>query len=187
ITQGDTRYGFENFTTANTPGFTSGTGNGTYAQSINSANLSEGYHYITTRAYRHRADGGPDIYNDFKKVIYVDRLPPSSAINSLTQNGSGNAKALNVQARSLDQTADNVHVLLDTGAALTDAQILAMLSSGTKSIQTDSDLFSKVFSSVTTGTHVITIVTREITNNYSIIRATGYQVLNGRGLGFGDL
>src|SRR5207247_2386198 len=47
--QGDTRYGFENFVTTNSPGYPAPSGNGTYVQSIDASQLSEGYHYITTR------------------------------------------------------------------------------------------------------------------------------------------
>lgn len=186
-TQGDTRYGFENFVTTNSPGYGSGTGNGTYVQTINTANLSEGYHYITARAYRQRSDGGADIYNDFRKVVYIDRLPPSSAIDSLTQSTAGSAQNMNVQTRSLDLTGDNVHVFLDLGAALTDGQILSMVGGGSASTQIDRDLFRKDFTNLTKGTHVLSIVTREISGNYSIIRGTGLQVAGTFGLGFGDL
>jgi len=185
--QSDTRYGFENFSTTNSPGYNNANGNGVYAQSIDSSQLSEGYHYITSRVYRQRSDGGPDIYTDLKKVIYVDRIPPSSQIAGLTQIQVGNTKNVNVQTRSLDLTADNVQVFTDLGSALTDQQVLAMINSNSASTQTDRDLFSKDFTNVTTGTHVLSIVTREITGNYAIVRATGYQVTGGTGLGFGDL
>src|SRR5207244_4073930 len=83
-TPGSVGYGFENFTTTRTPGFiwngTSnvGTGSGTYAQTIDTTQLSEGRHYITVRAFRHRdtasgGDGGPSVYTDFRQTIYVDR------------------------------------------------------------------------------------------------------------------
>ncbi len=186
---GKTWFGFEDFHTINDPGYdanTSLSGNGTYVQSVTASSLSEGYHYISARAYRQRGDGGPDIYNDFKKVIYVDRLPPSSALAGITQTGSGAGRTVGVQVQSLDQTADNVHVLMDLGAALTDSQILAMLNSGSSSDQLDADLFGKSITGVTNGTHAMTVVTREVSGNYSIIRATGLGVSGGNGLGFGD-
>ncbi|HEX8524816.1 MAG TPA: hypothetical protein VF669_21370 [Tepidisphaeraceae bacterium] len=184
-----TYFGFENFHTINDPGYDANpsfSGNGTYVQSVNAANLSEGYHYITARAYRQRSDGGPDIFNDIKKVIYVDRLPPQSAISGITQSGSGSGRTLGVQVTSTDQTADNVHVLMDLGSALTDAQILSMLNSGSLTDQLDLDIFSKSVAGVTNGTHTMTVVTREITGNYSIVRATGLGTSGGNGLGFGD-
>jgi hypothetical protein len=182
-----TSYGFEEFITTHIPGYTAPSGNGTYVQSINAASLSEGYHYLTARAYRQRSDGGPDIFNDFRKVIYVDRLPPSAMISSIAQSGSGGGKTVSVDVQSLDLTAYNVHVLMDLGAGQSDAQVLALLNSGTQSTQTDRDLFSKSLTGVTNGTHVLTTVTREITGNYSILRATGLNTTGGNGLGFGDL
>src|SRR5438034_9372554 len=75
---------------------------------------------------------------------------------------------------------------MDLGAALTGSQLLSMLNSGTQSDQIDQDLFSKSIAGITNGTHVMTVITREITGNYSIIRATGLGTSGGNGLGFGD-
>ena len=44
---------------------------------IDATRLSEGIHFITVRAYRHQPAGSPAVFSDFKKVIYIDRLPPS--------------------------------------------------------------------------------------------------------------
>ncbi len=87
-TPGSVVYGFEQFVTTRTPGFiagpsgNTGTGTGTYSQTIDTTQLSEGRHYITARAFRERSDGGPAIFTDFKKTIYVDRLPPEPQIVS---------------------------------------------------------------------------------------------------------
>ena len=35
-----------------------GGGDGEYIQNVDTSKLSEGYHYITVRAYRHRDEGG---------------------------------------------------------------------------------------------------------------------------------
>src|SRR5262249_3818656 len=124
--QGDTRYGFETFTGTNHPGFTDVNGAGTYSQTVDATQLSEGYHYITARAYRQRSDGGPDVFTDFKKVIYVDRLPPLSGLVSFDLTpGQSNSQNRQARVQSLDQTADNIHVLLNLGAALTNAQVIA--------------------------------------------------------------
>jgi hypothetical protein len=58
-TPGTVAYGFENFTTVNSPGYGSANGNGQYIQTIDATKLSDGLHYITVRAFRHRSDGGP--------------------------------------------------------------------------------------------------------------------------------
>src|SRR6185436_15740535 len=76
-------YGFEQFSTR-TPGYNNAANDyaGTYAETVSTTNLSEGYHYITARAFRHRQGGDPAIYQDFKKVVYVDRFRPVSSIES---------------------------------------------------------------------------------------------------------
>jgi hypothetical protein len=185
ITPGQTGYGFENFLTTKSPGYGNPSGNGTYVQSVNTALLPEGYHYITARAYRQRSDGGPEIFSDFKKVIYVDRFAPISVIDSISAYGSG-AENRRVQVRSADLTAEKVDVFFDLGAGLTEAQVIALANGGSSGSQVDRDLFSKDFANLSNGTHVVTVLTREITGNYSILRATGLGVGGTLGLGYGD-
>ena len=141
VTPGSVGYGFENFTTTSTPGYiwngsaNVGTGSGAYAQAIDTTQLSEGRHYVTVRAFRHRngttgGDGGPAVFTDFKRTIYVDRLPPVSAIASFdpyaTDPNNPNNRDLIVE--SIDRTANEVHVLLDLPANKTQAEILQMVS-----------------------------------------------------------
>ena len=38
--------------------------------------------FLEVRAFRHRTDGGPAIFSDFKESVYVDRLPPESEVMS---------------------------------------------------------------------------------------------------------
>src|SRR5206468_12568095 len=71
--------GFEDFLTLNSPRCGGGPncgggGTGTYHQLIDATQLTEGYHYITVRAYRHR-DAGDPLFKEFRKVILIDRLP----------------------------------------------------------------------------------------------------------------
>ena len=94
-TPGDYKYGFEAFTTANTPGYNSADNNGTYTQSIDTTKLSEGYHYVTARDSVIRANE-PAIFSDFKQTIYVDRLKPVSAVASFVpwdQNNTQNSRS----------------------------------------------------------------------------------------------
>lgn len=183
-----TRYGFENFTTTNDPGYDpnpSISGNGSYSQVINTTGLSEGYHYLTARAFRHKGTVEQEVFRDFKKVIYIDRLPPTSAVSSFASTG-GNSQNRDVQVRSTDLTADSVHLFLNLPAALTDAQVLAMVNAGNKGSQIDRDLFSRGFTGVASGNNVITSVTYEITGNYSVQRFPGQLVTTTLGAGLGD-
>lgn len=200
-TPGGVAYGFEEFTDTRTPGYVwsggtnVGSGFGTYAQMIDATQLAEGRHYITARALRHRdsstgGDGGPAVFTDFKRTIYVDRLPPEAAIVSFqpfaTSPSDPNDRDLIV--RSVDQTADNMHFFLDLPANVTNAQIHQMTQLGQGDAgDYDRDSFVFGYFGVTTGNHVATVVTFEPTGNYRIQRFTGLFTGTNLGAGFGDL
>lgn len=209
-------YGFENFATTYAPGFVwsgganVGTGFGTFAQAIDTTQLSEGRHYITVRAFRHRnsgtgGDGGPAVFTDFKRTIYVDRLKPEAAIVSFDPFASnpGQPNHRDLIVRSTDQTADNMHFLLDLPADLTEQEILALVNAGNQAGDYDRDMFirgytstqytsalqgqDRSFSGVTKGNHVVTVVTFEPTGNKNIQRFTGLFTATNIGRGFGDM
>jgi hypothetical protein len=183
-TPGSVGYGFEEFVTARTPGYiwngstNVGTGTGTYSQTIDASQLSEGRHYVTVRAFRHRngatgGDGGPDVFTDFKRTIYVDRLPPQSQFVSFDPfvSSPGNLANRDLIARSVDGTASSMRFYIDVGPAVTDAQILQMAQNGQGGAAGgfyDRDSFIAGFNGVATGNHRVIIVTLEPTGNYSI-------------------
>jgi hypothetical protein len=178
-------YGFEEFQGTKSPGWFSGNGNGTYAQTIDATRLSEGMHYLTVRAFRHREDGGPAIFTDWKESVYVDRLKPVSAVESFSPAVAGVNENRHLKVRSTDQTADNVHVLLDLGAGLSDTEVLALIGSGSQADKLDRDLFQKYLAGLTHGNHAVTVVTYEMTGTYNVQRFAGQwtDTLFGRGLG----
>ncbi|MEO0515181.1 MAG: hypothetical protein AAF086_07800 [Planctomycetota bacterium] len=188
VTPGSVLYGFENFTGINAPGFFAADGNGTYQQTVDTTQLEEGYHFITTRAFRHRADGGPEIFEDFRRAIYVDRLAPEAQIESLVafnEEGSN----LDFQFVSTDQTATEMFSFLNLGAAIDDATILGFVDNdpnGSATTQIDRDLFQRGYFDVQDGHNVLTIVTREITGNTNIQRIV-IDIENGNGAGLGDI
>jgi hypothetical protein len=193
-------YGFENFTTTSSPGYVwsggtnVGTGYGIYTQNIDATRLSEGRHYLTVRAFRHRdsatgGDGGPAVFNDFKRAIYIDRLPPESAIVTFAPFSSspGNPNNRDLIVRSVDQTADNMHFFLDLPANMTESQILAMVNGTNRASYYDRDQYIRGYNSMTRGNHVVTVVTYEPTGNYNIQRFPGQFTPTNIGLGFGDM
>jgi hypothetical protein len=91
-------------------------------QAVDAANLSEGYHFVEVRAFRHRDDGGPAVYSSFKETIYVDRFKPVSAVDSFHTFGNS-AGDNDVWVRSLDLTGHDVRVFLNLPAGLSEAQI----------------------------------------------------------------
>jgi hypothetical protein len=185
-------YGFEEFTTTHTPGYNNSATNyaGTYEQNIDATQLSEGYHYIESRAFRHRnaateGENPPPIYSSFKSVVYIDRLPPVSAPAGVENKPFGGSNDRRFNAQSVDKTASNVYILMDIPASRTDAQILAGLT-GNQATQTDRDMWARDINSATTGNHVMTVVTYEVTGNYSIQRFPGQWAQTGNGAGLGD-
>jgi len=183
-------YGFEAFTDKASPlisagGLGSPGGDGEFRQTIDTRTLAEGMHCLTVRAFRHRTDGGPAIWQDWKEVLYVDRLPPETAIHSFEPPVAGVNENRDLYVRSLDLTADSVHVLLDVGAALSDAEVLALLGAGTQAEVMDRDLFKKYIAGLGHGNHAATVVAYEMTGRYGIERFGGLwtDTIFGRGLG----
>ncbi len=192
----DISYAFEDFTDVRTPGYIDngmgvniGTGTGAYEQTIDATQLTEGRHYITARAYRRRAAVGTPVFTDFKRTIYVDRLPPEAAIVSFDPFASapGTLSNRDLIVRSVDGTADSMHVFLDLAPNLTDDQILAMVGAGNEAGYYDRDAFIRGFTGVRTGNHTATVVTFEPTGNKSIKRVVGMFTNTGLGAGFGDM
>src|SRR2546422_8354647 len=147
-------------------------GDGEFRQVIDATRLSEGIHFITVRAYRHQPAGSPAVFSDFKKVIYIDRLPPVSEFDSF-RPVEGNATETEVLIRSTDQTADSVHVFANLPASMTEAQILAEVNAGKGRLERfDRALFRGRLQGLPRGTNTLTIVTFEFTGTRSIKRVT---------------
>ncbi len=183
-----TQYGFENFLTINSPGQFSGSGNGQYIQNIDATRLSEGYHYITTRAWRAPRPGEAEVFQDFRRTIYVDRLAPIAALDSYgIMPYQSSDQSRDIRIKSTDKTADSVHVLFDVPVTLSDSQILSMINAGNKADQIDRDLFGKAQTGVGSGMHTAVSVTYEVTGRYSINRFAGLPIATTRGLGMGDV
>jgi alpha-amylase len=182
-------YGFEQFTTTNSPGYFSSNGNGSYVQNIDTTKLSDGYHYLDVRVFRHNADTtAPPIYTDYKDTIYVDLHKPDSAINSFAPLVAGVNQNRQLIVKSVDGTANSVHAYLDLPAATTDAAILNMVNQGQGSAgQIDTNLFAAGFNGIQSGNHVVTIVSYRVTGNYNIQRIPGQYFSTAIGAGLGDL
>lgn len=184
---GSVTYGFEQFVDVSQNGYADLSGNGLYVQQIDASQLSEGTHYVTVRAFRHRDDGGPAVYSDFKKVIYVDRLAPESGVWGFKAFGESPGDN-DVLIQSLDGTANSVHVLTNLGAALSESDILGRVQAGEGATErVDLDLFKTGLFGIGNGNNVFTVVTFEPTGNRNIQRFTGITPSNVRGAGLGDL
>jgi alpha-amylase len=171
---GDTAYGFERFLGKSSPligpgGIGAPRGDGEFRQVVDASKLEEGVHFLTVRAWRHRTDGGPAVYSDFKRVIYVDRLPPQSRVESVRPAGGG----LDVDVRSIDGTAERVYAYIDLPANTSEQAIVAQINQGKGLLaRLDRDLFRAHLEGVASGSHMLTIATVEPTGTRNIQRET---------------
>jgi alpha-amylase len=184
---GNVTYGFQQFTTTRIPGYTSADNNGQYVQTIDVSRLGEGMHYMTVRAFRHRNAGEPPIFTDFRQAIYVDRTATVSRVVSFDPIVSGVNENRRLVVQSTDLEANNVHVFFDLPAGLTNAQILAMVGSGSQATRIDRDLWTKDATALVSGNHVATVVSYELSGKYNIQRFPGLYTSTIYGAGLGDL
>ena len=140
-----------------------------FVQRIDATRLEEGAHFLTARAYRHRPDGGPAVFREFRRVIYVDRRPPVSAVERVTRVGS--SADADVFVRSVDATANSVHVFAGLPSTMTEAQIIAMVTEGKgRSDRIDRALFRVRVQASGAGPHQLTIVAIEPSGTRNIQR-----------------
>ncbi len=195
-------YGYQNFASSS-PGYYNANGNGAYSQTIDTAGLSIGYHYIEAIAFRHNSNTtAPPVYNDWYETIYVDRGTPSSGIQSFAPFASAPTtyenRQLDVQS---DGTTNSEYAFLNLPVGITNAQILNMITTGNYAVngvtykgglatQIDQNLFSYGFNGLQNGNNVATVVSYRPDGNETIQRFTasqvpdlGHSTLNGLGLG----
>jgi len=94
-------------------------------------------------------------------------------MKTATSWSAASTKRPTLLVRSLDKTADAVHVLLDVGAALADDELLALVSEANRAEQIDRDLFKKYLAGLTHGNHAVTVVAFEMTGRWGIERFGG--------------
>ena len=170
---GTTEYGFERFVTKRSPligpgGVKGPRGDGEFRQEIDATRLEEGLHFLTARAYRHRTDGGPAVFTDFRRVIYIDRRPPVSALESM-RRVSG--EEVEVIVRSQDGTADSVHVLPNLAAGAGEAEVLALVKQGQGHAERiDRALFRVRVRNLAAGPAVFTVVALEPSGTRNVQR-----------------
>jgi hypothetical protein len=127
-------------------------------------------HYLEAAAFLQRTAGLPILYGDFRKVIYVDRVPPAVALRYPSRTGNGDVRTseYEVVVDSSDATADSVHVLADfTGD---DAAALAAVSGANHATHFDRSEFRFTWSGIAPGLHTLTVVAYEPTGNVSVTR-----------------
>jgi hypothetical protein len=126
------------------------------------------------------------VFTDFRQAIYIDRHRPTSQIVSFVPivPGVNENRRLTVQT---DSTVNEVHVFFDLPAGLTDAQVLSMVNNTNRANQIDRNLFTYDLHGLTSGNHVATVVTFEISGNSDVQRFPGLYTSTIFGAGLGDL
>ncbi len=183
-------YGFIPFQTGSPLAPQNGTapGTGLYTETINTSDLSQGYHYLTVIAFRTRhTPGAPPVYTDWTQTIYVDTAPSVSAIMSFNATVPGINQNRTLTVENVDSLANNINVLFDLPAADTASQILSILNSSTQANQIDTNLWTINANGLTSGNHVATVVTFKPDGTYNIQRFAGLYTSTIFGAGLGDL
>ena len=158
--------GYENFLTQASPiDGAGGTGTtGLYRQVIQTADLPEGMNYVSVLAYRERPAGTLPILKEFRKVIYVDRLPPSAQFVPPPNNEVATASyAFTVNAA--DRTVNKVHIIANVPQG-TDP--LTLVSSANAATQRDRFTWTRSISNLPSGSNTITTVAFELSGRSSV-------------------
>ena len=160
--------GYEEFTTLNAPLFGSPNSFGLYRQEIDATQMSEGLHYLSVIAFRHRPAGTTPIFREVRKVIYIDREPPAV---ELEQAGTSTDDARpQFVVNALDRTTKEVYMFLNLGPS---DDPLGMLNSSTQALPYDRFTYTKVFNTdLLPGANTVTVVAVEDSGNANVLTET---------------
>ena len=160
--------GYEEFTTLNAPLYNSGNAFGLYRQEIDATQMSEGMHYLSVIAFRHRPSGTTPIFREVRKVIYIDREPPAIELEQAGLVTDDDRPEFVVNA--LDRTTRSVYMFLNLDAG---EDPLSMLNATNQANPYDRFTFKKNFdNTLLPGVNTITVVAVEDSGNTNIITET---------------
>lgn len=160
--------GFEEFTTLKAPLYNSGNAFGLYRQQIDATQLSEGFHYLTVIAFRHRPAGTTPIFREVRKVLYIDREPPAIELEQAGLVTDDDRPEFVVNA--LDRTTREVYMFLNLEP---DEDPLSMLNATTQVVPFDRYTYIRNFdSALVPGENTVTIVAVEDSGNTNILNET---------------
>lgn len=184
-------YGYESFLTESVSLKSGGVNiggvqKGLYRQTIDATQLSEGRHYLSVIAFRSRPAGSPPIFETWRKVLLVDRVPPPMLLADPLPGTPITSSMHQIAVRSVDRTATRVHMFLDQQPG-TDVIALAEAGQGLAT-QMDRDTFRYTFMGLDEGNHRLDVVAYEATRpEPSVTTFTGIRVeINGFD-GLGDM
>jgi glycosidase len=171
--------GYEQFLTQFSPiSGPGGTGTvGVYRQTINAAQLPEGFNYISVIAYRRRTDGGLPIFKEFRKVVYIDRLPPQVTLLDNPAAANGNFE---FRAKALDRTVDSVYILANLAVGV---DPVPLCNASNQAYQYDRLEWRRNVGTLPTGSNSLTLVAFEKNGHAGVYRFDNITI----NLGSGDV
>lgn len=146
--------GWEQFLTLNSPRFTGGSGQ--YAQTIDASNLPEGYNYLTVATFRHREAGSAPLFDETRKVVYIDSLDPLAEWSNPV--ASVQTSSILIQTTGTDKTVGTVYVMIDVPDG-TDPR--SLVGPSNLAARRDRSFFERTLTGLTHGFHTISIVAGE--------------------------
>jgi hypothetical protein len=161
--------GYEDFLTLNQPLYGGGTGQ--YVQNLSTALLTEGYHYLSVIAFRHRDPGTDPLTREFRQVVYIDRQGP--AIQWPDEGTPIPTSSAVFRVKLLDRTASRVHYFWDLDPQTDPVPLCTAFNQG---FRYDRYEWRKTFSDLVWGQHSLTLVAFEDSGNSSVYRYPGVMV-----------
>lgn len=182
-------YGFENFTTQvvtlQSGGINiGGVQKGLYRQTVDATRLSEGRHYLTVIAFRHRPGGSPAIFQTWRQVLYVDRQTASLVCSAPASGQTITTASYKFVVQSTDGTVTSANMFLDAAPG---TDLVALAGGGQNpATQDDRYQFSRTFTGIGSGYHRLDVVVFEESGRAGVVSFAGIRaIINGLS-GLGD-
>lgn len=158
--------GYEQFVTINQPTFGSGGTTGVYSQEINTADLDEGFNYVSVIAFRQRANPATSpIFTQWRTAVYVDRLDAELEVPGLEaplDNPNFEFRILNS-----DRTVTSVHTFLDLAPGTDPVPLANSFNAATRYDRLE---WRRAFDApIADGQHVLTVVAFEHSGSATVI------------------
>ena len=160
--------GYENFETLKAPLYNSGNPTGLYRQTIDATQMSEGYHYLSVIAFRHRNAGTTPIFREVRKVVYIDREPPMIELEEAGLVTDDDHPQFTVNL--LDRTAKQIYMFLNLDQGV---DPLSLIGSSNQVIPYDRFTYKYGFDAgLVEGVNIVTVVAVEDSGNARILNET---------------
>ncbi|KAA0216236.1 MAG: hypothetical protein DYG94_05645 [Leptolyngbya sp. PLA3] len=157
--------GYEQFVTIRQPTYGSGGTTGVYSQEIDATTLAEGFHYISTIAFRHRPALTSPMFSEWRSAVYIDRLDAELEVPGIDQP----LEDPNFEFRILnpDRTVTSVHTFLDLSPG---SDPVALAGAANAASRWDRLEWRRAFdTALTNGPHTLTIVAFEHSGRATVL------------------